>query len=144
MSKKNNKKIIARKHAHDLKLEKEAQEKLKKQQEKAQRKKERQLAATGVVKTKRKGLRIRKGVRVKGIKVVDADSKKAVLNLLKQEQAEKLMEVDDAPAAAAAAAAADGSSKKKAKKRSKVKLVTKTMTGTTSKKAAAGAAAMED
>uniref|UniRef100_A0A383VR84 Uncharacterized protein n=1 Tax=Tetradesmus obliquus TaxID=3088 RepID=A0A383VR84_TETOB len=141
MSKKNNKKIIARKHAHDLKLEKEAQEKLKKQQEKAQRKKERQLAATGVVKTKRKGLRIRKGVRVKGIKVVDADSKKAVLNLLKQEQAEKLMEVDDAPAAAAAA---DGSSKKKAKKRSKVKLVTKTMTGTTSKKAAAGAAAMED
>ncbi|WIA36571.1 hypothetical protein OEZ86_007863 [Tetradesmus obliquus] len=142
MSKKNNKKIIARKHAHDLKLEKEAQEKLKKQQEKAQRKKERQLAATGVVKTKRKGLRIRKGVRVKGIKVVDADSKKAVLNLLKQEQAEKLMEVDDAPAAAAAAA--DGSSKKKAKKRSKVKLVTKTMTGTTSKKAAAGAAAMED
>lgn len=46
-------------------VEKEAQEKLKKQQEKAQRKKERQLAATGVVKTKRKGLRIRKGVRVK-------------------------------------------------------------------------------
>jgi hypothetical protein len=46
-------------------VEKEAREKLQKQQEKAQRKKDRQLAATGVVKTKRKGLRIRKGVRVK-------------------------------------------------------------------------------
>jgi hypothetical protein len=46
-------------------VEKEAKEKLQKQQDKAQRKKERQLAATGVVKTKRKGLRIRKGVRVK-------------------------------------------------------------------------------
>ncbi|KAF6251223.1 hypothetical protein COO60DRAFT_1702446 [Scenedesmus sp. NREL 46B-D3] len=143
MSKKNNKKIIARKHAHDLKLEKEARDKLQKQQEKAQRKKDRQLAATGVVKTKRKGLRIRKGVRVKGIKVVDAESKRRVLDLLKQEQAEKLMEVDDAPAAAAAAAKPDSSSKKKAKKRSRVKLVTKTMTGTTSNKGAE-AAAMED
>lgn len=46
-------------------VEKKAQEKLKRKQEKSERKKDRQLAATGVVRTKRKGLRIRKGVRVK-------------------------------------------------------------------------------
>jgi ribosomal protein L19E len=78
-------------------------------------------------------------VFLQGIKVVDAESKQRVLDILKQEQAEKLMEVDDS----AAAAKADGSSKKKAKKRSKVKLVTKTMTGTTSRKGAEPAA-MED
>jgi hypothetical protein len=73
-----------------------------------------------------------------GIKVVDADSKRQVLELLKQEQAEKLMEVDDS--AATGKSSADGSSKKKAKKRSKVKLVTKTMTGITSKRGADAAA----
>jgi aromatic ring-opening dioxygenase LigB subunit len=78
---------------------------------------------------------------LQGIKVVDAESKQRVLDILKQEQAEKLMEVDDS--AAAAAAKPDSSSKKKAKKRSKVKLVTKTMTGTTSRKGAEPAA-MED
>jgi aromatic ring-opening dioxygenase LigB subunit len=77
---------------------------------------------------------------LQGIKVVDAESKQRVLDILKQEQAEKLMEVDDS---AAAAAKPDSSSKKKAKKRSKVKLVTKTMTGTTSRKGAEPAA-MED
>lgn len=116
MSKKNNRSIIARRHAHDLKrkqpsaqlnlccscpavdgaaatvyaslhsparviliasavfmsrhllhpaVEKEAQEKLRKKQEKAERKKTRQLAATGEVRKKRKGLRLRKGVKVK-------------------------------------------------------------------------------
>jgi hypothetical protein len=80
---------------------------------------------------------------LQGIKVVDAESKRAVLDLLKQEQAEKLMEVDESAAAAAKASADGSSSKKKSKKRSKVKLVTKTMTGTTSKKGS-GAAAMED
>lgn len=73
--------------------------------------------------------------------MTDADSKKQVLDLLKQEQAEKLMEVDEG--AAAEAAGKQPPAEKKKKKKSKVKLVTKTVTGT-SRRAAAGPAAMED
>eukprot|EP00879_Flechtneria_rotunda_P008099 GHRR01008483.1.p1 GENE.GHRR01008483.1~~GHRR01008483.1.p1 ORF type:complete len:141 (+),score=61.35 GHRR01008483.1:122-544(+) len=112
MSKKNNRKIIARKHAHDLQCEKEAQQKLARKQQKIERKKERQLAATGAVATKQKGLRLRKGAKVKGIKVTDAESKRKVLELLKAEQAAKHMDVDPA------AAKAD----KKLKRRSKLKV----------------------
>lgn len=46
-------------------VEKEAQEQQRKKQEKAERKAARQLAASGEVRKKRKGLRLRKGVRVK-------------------------------------------------------------------------------
>jgi hypothetical protein len=46
-------------------VEKAAQEKAKKAQQKSERKKERQIAARGAVKTKRKGLKLKKGFRVK-------------------------------------------------------------------------------
>jgi len=46
-------------------VEKAAQEKAKQAQQKSQRKKERQVAARGAVKTKRKGLKLKKGFRVK-------------------------------------------------------------------------------
>lgn len=46
-------------------MEKAAKEKAQKAQQKSERKKERQLAATGAVKTKRKGLKLKKGFRVK-------------------------------------------------------------------------------
>eukprot|EP00877_Chromochloris_zofingiensis_P005883 jgi/Chrzof1/1548/Cz10g12020.t1 len=56
------------------------------------------MAAGGVEKLrKQKGIRIRKGVRIKGIKITDSDSKKAALQRLKAEQAMRLMEVEQAP-----------------------------------------------
>jgi len=71
-----------------------------------------------VGKKKHKGLRLRKGARIRGIKVEDADSRKKVLKLLKAEAAMRAaaMDVDaDAAGAAAAAAKASGSAKKKKK-----------------------------
>eukprot|EP00775_Hariotina_reticulata_P003953 gene3952-4206_t len=123
MSKKNNRKIIARKHAHDLALEKAAKEKAQKAQQKSERKKERQLAATGAVKTKRKGLKLKKGFRVKGIKITDADSKKRVLQILKREQAAQVMEVEQP------AAALQTESDKRRKKKGKLKVATKNSGG---------------
>ncbi len=63
---------------------------------------------------------------LQGITVTDSESKRKVLELLKQEQAEKLMEVEGA-------AVDKQQQKKKAKKRSKLKMVTKTVSSNKSK-----------
>lgn len=50
---------------------------------------------TGGVKRKVKGVRVKKGVRIKGIKVVDAESKKAAIAALRAAAAESCMAVDE-------------------------------------------------
>lgn len=136
MSKKNNKSIKARAHAHALEREKLQRERLEKLAEKnarrVQRKEERAAAAGGVAKKKHKNFRIRKGVHIKGIKVVDSETKHKALRALKRAQAAKMMEVDGAAA---------GSGKAARKKKGKVKVVA--LKGKGKPKAKAAAAAVE-
>ena len=54
------------------------------------------LSVAPAVKTKRKGIRVKKGVRVKGIKVTDAASKRKVRRLLAAQQALREMQVEPA------------------------------------------------
>ncbi|KAF8065584.1 hypothetical protein HT031_003185 [Scenedesmus sp. PABB004] len=141
MSKKNNRAIMARKHAHDLALEKAAREAAQRKQAKADRKKARQLAATGEVKTKRKGLRIRKGVKIRGIKITDSESKRRALELLQSEQAAKVMDAEGPGAEGGEGAEADAAGGRRGKKKrgaARVKVVTKRAGG---KRAGAAAAA---
>lgn len=94
MSKKN--KLSTRRAAHAFDLERERverEQKLKKQAKKQEK------VLKGVVKPKQKGIRIRKGVRVRGIIVKDSDSKKKALKILRKEKAMRSMEVDAAPKA---------------------------------------------
>ncbi|KXZ54534.1 hypothetical protein GPECTOR_4g599 [Gonium pectorale] len=94
MSKKNNKSTKRKAHDFDLQREKQEAEKRAKKLAKTQQ--------AGVQKVKKsKGVRIRKGVTVKGIKVVDAETKskvKAVLAKAAKAKAKSRMEVDDAAA----------------------------------------------
>ncbi|GFR49040.1 hypothetical protein Agub_g11064 [Astrephomene gubernaculifera] len=94
MSKKNNKSTKRKAHEFDLQREKaEADERAKKLAKKQN---------AGVQKVKKnKGVRIRKGVVVKGIKVVDAETKskvKSVLAKAARAKAKARMDVDDAAA----------------------------------------------
>lgn len=91
MSKKNKLSTRRNAHAFDLEREKKHADAVKKKQEKKAAK----AAKGGVVKKKSKGIRVRKGVKIKGIKVTDSDSKKKVLQLLKAEEAMRHMEVED-------------------------------------------------
>lgn len=81
MSKKNNKHTRANRRTFDLEREKrEAEAKMLKLQKKAMK------PEAG---KKVKGVRVRKGVVIKGIKVVDSDSKKKVVRILKKRAAAK-------------------------------------------------------
>eukprot|EP01026_Neomeris_dumetosa_P060092 TRINITY_DN5647_c0_g1_i1.p3 TRINITY_DN5647_c0_g1~~TRINITY_DN5647_c0_g1_i1.p3 ORF type:complete len:106 (-),score=28.04 TRINITY_DN5647_c0_g1_i1:49-366(-) len=92
MSKKNNQKKKKELYKADLERDKQLQLKKKKADEKFQR----LLAVNPKMqiqkkKTKRKGIRVRRGMRIRGIKIVDKESKEAVLQKLKAEQAMKMM-----------------------------------------------------
>jgi len=80
-------------------------QKQKKSEKKAAKQAAKLGAAPAATKPKRKGFRIKKGVRVKGIKVTDAASKKKIKKILAAEQALREMDVDCAPAGGAAAGA---------------------------------------
>jgi len=82
-------------------------QKQKKSEKKAAKQAAKLGAAPAATKAKRKGFRIKKGVRIKGIKVTDAASKKKVKQILAAEQALREMDVDCAPAGGAAAGAGD-------------------------------------
>lgn len=92
MSKKNNKTTKRNVHNVDIQREKEANAAKQKKAEK----KRAALATKGgaTLKKKVKGVRIRKGVTIKGIKVVDSESKKKLKKLLKARAAMNEMEVD--------------------------------------------------
>ncbi|KAL3161475.1 hypothetical protein ABBQ32_010356 [Trebouxia sp. C0010 RCD-2024] len=94
MSKKN--KLSTRKNSHSHILEREKADQLKRtaKAHKTDRKVSKANKDGKVVKRKFKGIRIRKGVRIKGIKVTDADSKKKALKVLKAEQAMREMDID--------------------------------------------------
>lgn len=94
MSKKN--KLSTRKNSHSHILEREKADQLKRQTKakKIDKKVNKAKKDGKVVKNKFKGIRIKKGVRIKGIKVTDADSKKKAIKLLKAEQAMREMDVD--------------------------------------------------
>ncbi|KAG2436157.1 hypothetical protein HYH02_011661 [Chlamydomonas schloesseri] len=132
MSKKNNKGTKRKAHDFDLQREKAEAEKRAAKLAKKQN--------AGVKKVKKsKGVRIRKGVVLKGIKVVDAESKQKVRKELAKaarSKARSRMDVDDGAATAAA-----GSARAGAKKRSARVVVPKAKTGKAgagSSKAAAG------
>ncbi|PNW83089.1 hypothetical protein CHLRE_06g306100v5 [Chlamydomonas reinhardtii] len=132
MSKKNNKGTKRKAHDFDLQREKAEAEKRAAKLAKQQN--------AGVKKVKKsKGVRIRKGVVLKGIKVVDAESKQKVRKELAKAarvKARSRMDVDDGAAAAAA-----GSGRAGAKKRSARVVVPKAKAGKAgagSSKAAAG------
>ena len=93
MSKKNSKATRARIHAADLAKERAlAAKKQTKQLKTAAKAARTQVAgASGGIKKKVKGIRVKKGVRIKGIKVVDSESKKAALAALKAAAAENAM-----------------------------------------------------
>jgi len=137
MSKKNNLAIRARQHAFDLKREKEQRLEREKKAEKHKRKIERQAAA-GVVKKKTKGIRIRKGVRIRGIKVTDADSRREALQRLKAEAAMSKMDIEEDGEGAAAAGAAG-----KPKRKKIIKIVKKKKKSSSKASAPAAAAAGE-
>lgn len=80
-------------------------QKQKKSEKKAAKQAAKLGAAPAATKPKRKGFRIKKGVRVKGIKVTDAASKKKIKKILAAEQALREMDVDCAPVGGAAAGA---------------------------------------
>ncbi|KAI8472245.1 MAG: hypothetical protein J3K34DRAFT_519867 [Monoraphidium minutum] len=150
MSKKNNKSIKARAHAHDIEREKLERERLAKLAEKNERKQQRRearaVAAGGVAKKgKKKGYRIRKGVQIKGIKVTDAESKAKLLHVLKAEQAAKMMDADGPGAAKggkpkAKGKAAAGKDKDGKKGAGKAKVVSKAAKKAKAAVAAAAAA----
>ncbi|GAB4821294.1 hypothetical protein N2152v2_008340 [Parachlorella kessleri] len=104
MSKKNNKHTRQRHLEAAKEREKEA---LLKRQDKLQKrkaddsKKDTSLGvkATATKKTKKKAIRIKKNVVIRGIKVRDAESKKKVKEVLAAEEAMREMMVDEAPAA---------------------------------------------
>ncbi|KAK9790140.1 hypothetical protein WJX73_007398 [Symbiochloris irregularis] len=96
MSRKNNQ--TTRKNAHKFALEREKTNQLKR--EAKAKKTAHKLAAAGNVKkttnkNKSKGIRLKKGVTVKGIKITDADSKKRAKALLKAQQAMEAMDVNE-------------------------------------------------
>lgn len=94
MSKKN--KLSTRKNSHSHILEREKADQLKKTH-KAQKTNTKVSSAKKEgkpIKNKFKGIKIKKGVRIKGIKITDADSKKKALKVLKAEQAMKQMDID--------------------------------------------------
>lgn len=89
MSKKNN--LGTRKRIHDADLRKEKEDREKR--EAIQKKKQVALKAGGVQKEKkRKAIRIRKGVKIMGVKIKDADSKKKAIKLMKTAAAQKMDE----------------------------------------------------
>ncbi|BDA45786.1 hypothetical protein COCOBI_07-5730 [Coccomyxa sp. Obi] len=91
MSKKNKKSTQRARHANDLQREKLE---VVKKQLKVQKKEKKQAVSPAKPKKKLKGIRIRKGARVKGIKIVDAASKKKALEALAAEQELRRMEVE--------------------------------------------------
>ncbi|GLC48241.1 hypothetical protein PLESTB_000074400 [Pleodorina starrii] len=109
MSKKNNKGTKRKAHDFDLQREKEEAEKRAKKLLKKQN--------AGVQKVKKnKGVRIRKNVVIKGIKVVDAESKakvKAVVAKAARAKAKAKMDVDDTAAPTVKRVKKAGSSGKK-------------------------------
>lgn len=92
MSKKNNKATKRKAHEFDIQREKQEAEQRAKKLEKKQK--------NGVQKKTGKGVRIRKGVVLKGIKVVDSESKKKVKKIIAKMAATKHMEVDGGQPAA--------------------------------------------
>jgi hypothetical protein len=95
MSKKNNKGTRRRRHEHDLQREKEAAQEIAKKSQKMEEK----LKVTNTKPRKKvTGIRIRKNVTVKGIKVNDSDTKKKVKLLLKQECLSRHMDMNDTAA----------------------------------------------
>ncbi|DBB04880.1 TPA: hypothetical protein ACH3X3_010166 [Trebouxia sp. C0006] len=94
MSKKN--KLSTRKNSHSHILEREKADQLKRtaKANKTNKKVTKAKKEGKTVRNKFKGIRIKKGVRIKGIKVTDADSKKKAIKLLKAEQAMKQMDID--------------------------------------------------
>ncbi|KAK9904339.1 hypothetical protein WJX75_009624 [Coccomyxa subellipsoidea] len=91
MSKKNKKSTQRKRHAHDLQREKLD---VVKRQLKVQKKEKKQTISQAKPKKKLKGIRIRKGAHVKGIKIVDAASKKKAREALAAEQELRRMEVE--------------------------------------------------
>mmetsp|Transcript_10016 Transcript_10016/g.23885 ORF Transcript_10016/g.23885 Transcript_10016/m.23885 type:complete len:93 (+) Transcript_10016:130-408(+) len=91
MSKKN--KLSTRRNAHQADLAKEKNAAIRKKQ-KEERKVQNKLPAGGSLKnkTKKKGIRLRKNVKIRGIKVKDAESKQAVRELLKEEKQNRMDE----------------------------------------------------
>jgi hypothetical protein len=92
MSKKNCKATRRRTHATDLAKERE----LKAKRDKTAQKRAAAAQRKGVPpKTKVKAIRVRKGVRIKGIKVVDAESKKAARQAIAEGKREAAMDADE-------------------------------------------------
>eukprot|EP01023_Acetabularia_acetabulum_P066110 TRINITY_DN8865_c0_g2_i1.p2 TRINITY_DN8865_c0_g2~~TRINITY_DN8865_c0_g2_i1.p2 ORF type:complete len:104 (-),score=17.29 TRINITY_DN8865_c0_g2_i1:213-524(-) len=90
MSRKNCQKRKREQHQADLERDKLIQ----KQRQKAQDKTLKRLAITKQLtkkKKKTKGVRVKRGMRIRGIRVVDKESKNAVLQKLKEEQAMKML-----------------------------------------------------
>mmetsp|Transcript_5481 Transcript_5481/g.14258 ORF Transcript_5481/g.14258 Transcript_5481/m.14258 type:complete len:94 (+) Transcript_5481:255-536(+) len=93
MSKKN--KLSTRRRQHKADLEKEKADAIKKRQKadkKLQKNMSTELAKKAVFK-KKKGIKLRKNMTIRGIKVVDSESRQAALAAL-QEEAENKMEQD--------------------------------------------------
>ena len=89
MSKKNN--LGTRKRIHDADLRKEKEDRAKR--EAIQKKKQEALKAGGIQKEKKtKAIRIRKGVKIMGVKIKDAESKKKAIKLMKISAAQKMDE----------------------------------------------------
>lgn len=116
MSKKNSLKKRRSVHEADLQLERQAKEELAKKREKKAKKTERE-ERKGVVKPKhkKKAIKLRKGIKIRGIKVVDSESRKKVRHVLAAEAALRRMEVEDGPGSSAAKAKAKGSTGLKGK-----------------------------
>ncbi|CAK0782863.1 hypothetical protein CVIRNUC_006058 [Coccomyxa viridis] len=93
MSKKNKK--STKRAQHDFDVQREKLEVVKKQL-KVQKKQQKVVASkdTPKKKLKQKGIRIRKGVRIRGIKITDAASKKKARDTLEAEAALRKMDVE--------------------------------------------------
>ncbi|CAL5220317.1 g2306 [Coccomyxa viridis] len=91
MSKKNKKSTKRAQHAFDV--QRERLEVVKKQL-KVQKKQQKATPVKDSPKKKLKGIRIRKGVRIRGIKITDAASKKKARDTLEAEAALRKMDVE--------------------------------------------------
>uniref|UniRef100_A0A7S0WYW1 Uncharacterized protein n=1 Tax=Chlamydomonas leiostraca TaxID=1034604 RepID=A0A7S0WYW1_9CHLO len=120
MSKKNKKSTRRNLHTFDIEREKAEAEKRQKEQEK----KTLALASKGIEKPtkKSKKLRLRKGVRVRGVVVKDAATRKKAMKLVAQEKAMKLMEVEGEVEGADSGEALKATKKKKSGTKGSLKI----------------------
>lgn len=99
MSKKNNKSTKKRAHSFALRREADDAAKRKVTQEKKAAKAMKNPGVKKAQPKKKKGLRIRKNVVIRGVKVKDAETKKKVKKILAAEAAMREMQVDGDEAA---------------------------------------------